>query len=311
MLHNSAFERAADCLAADCLAADSPAAVRPGRGYRKEPMGRRARTLFDEDEAEEVVLGLRRVDLLGVTPPPPPNFVLQDISLTVRHRGRLVPMFNRLSGVFPRGRNVLVLGDVEHGTAHLIRLLTGVEHPRIGRIERNVKMSWPMSFTKHLMADFSIRDNVAFMARLYGHDLRYVANFVRDIMQITRQFDKKLQELTNEQRKSFALTLSLAIEFECYILGAPVTSRDAGFAERWNAALAERLRRADLIHVISQKRAVLPCMEVGTILADGQLVFYESVEAALDAYKETTAKRRQSDDDDDDDDSLDDDRDFI
>jgi len=263
-------------------------------------MKRSARFRDEDDDEEEVLQDLppRRIDLDGTEKP---NFVLRDITLTVRHRAKLVRMFDRLSAVFPRGRNVAVLGDVDDGAAHLIRLLTGVENPRFGSIDRNVKMSWPMSFFKYLMPDFSLRENVVFIARLYAHDTRYVANFVRDLMQITTEFDRRVLELSAEQRKMFALSLSLAIEFECYILGAPMNARDEGFVSRWNAALDDRLRTADIIHVINQKRSVLTCMEEGGILSGGKIVFYESVQAAVEAYKEKSGKRRSLDDDDDDD----------
>jgi len=254
----------------------------------------------DDDDDDDVVRDVvpRRIDLAGNEKP---NFVLRDITLTVRHRTKLVRMFDRLSAVFPRGRNVVVLGDVDDGASHLIRLLTGVENPRFGNIDRNVKMSWPMSFFKYLMPEFSLRENVVFIARLYAHDTRYVANFVRHLMEITTEFDRKVVELTADQRKAFALSMSLSIEFECYILGAPVNVRDEGFVSRWNAALDDRLRTADIIHVINQKRSVLPCMEEGGVLSGGKIVFYESVQAAVEAYKEKSGKRRSLDDDDDDD----------
>jgi capsular polysaccharide transport system ATP-binding protein len=259
--------------------------------------------------AAEAGQQLRRRDLGPA--PARPNFVLSDVTLQVRERGRRWLVFEGMSGVFPRGFNVVVLANRDAGAKPFVRLLTGLERPTRGSIARNVRMSWPISFTGYLMPDCSLRENSLFMARLYGEDTRKVATFVREVMGIRAEFELPLAKLKADFKKSFAATLALAIEFDCYILDGSVSGRDDGFVERWHLALDERLRTADVIQITNRKQRVLGCHEMGAILADGKLRFFESVQRAIDAFSERPGEIDDDADDDGDLDTEDDDRDGL
>src|SRR5690606_31258481 len=111
-----------------------------------------------------------------------PNFTFKSVTLRVKERGKSVTVFDDMSATFPRGRNLLVLGNRDSGIKPLVRLLTGMENPRIGRVSRDVRMSWPMNFTGHISNDFSMRENALFIARLYGENIRSVSHFIREIL---------------------------------------------------------------------------------------------------------------------------------
>jgi len=248
----------------------------------------------------------RRIDL--GPGPHRPNFALKGVSLRIKERGKFVRVFDDMSAEFPRGRNLLVLGNRDAGVKPLIRLLTGMENPRIGHVSRNVRMSWPINFTGHISIDFSMRENAMFIARLYGENTRSVSEFIRGMLGITKEFDEPMGNLTSENRKYFPLALVLAIEFDCYILDKSAMISNKEFKARWEAALAERLRTADLIQVTNKVKFVHPCHEMGAILEDGKLRVMGTAAAAIAAFNEKASEPDMDDLDDDNEDDGDDER---
>lgn len=236
-----------------------------------------------------------------------PNFTLKGVTLRIKERDQSVKIFDEMSATFPRGRNVVVLGNRDSGIKPLVRLLTGMENPRVGRISRNVRMSWPMNFSGHISNDFSMRENALFIARLYGESTRSVSNFVRDMLGITKEYDQPLSNLAPEMKRNFPLVLVLAIEFDCYILDKSVMISKKELKVRWEAALAERLRTADLIQVANKVKFVHPCHEMGAILEDGKLRMM-SVAAAIAAFNEKPSEPDMDDFNDETEDEGDDER---
>ncbi len=256
--------------------------------------------------ASAVAAQPRRIDL--GPGPHRPNFTLKGVTLRIKERGKTVKVFDDMSAVLPRGRNLLVLGNRDAGVKPLIRLLTGMENPRIGQVSRNVRMSWPVNFSGHISTDFSMRENAMFMARLYGENTRSVSEFIRGMLGVTKEFDGPLTNVSPDNRKYFPLALVLAIEFDCYILDKSVLISNKEFKARWEAALAERLRTADLIQVTNKVKFAHSCHEMGAILEDGKLRMMNTAAAAIAAFNEKPSEPDMDDLDDDNEDDGDDER---
>lgn len=256
--------------------------------------------------AASVAAHPRRIDIgPGVQRP---NFTFKGVTLRIKERGRTVKIFDDMSATFARGRNLVVLGNRDAGIKPLVRLLTGMENPRVGQISRNVRMSWPMNFSGHISTDFSMRENALFIARLYGENTRSVSEFVREMLSITKEYDQPLSNLSSEMRRYFPLAVVLAIEFDCYILDKSVVISNKEFKARWEAALAERLRTADLIQITNKVKFIHSCHEIGAILEDGKLRMMASVAAAIAAFNEKASEPDMDDADDEPEDEGDDER---
>lgn len=215
-----------------------------------------------------------------------PNFLFENVTFVGRERGRRRTFFDGVVGALPRGRNAGVLCADPAAAEALVRMLTGMERPTSGKLARNVRMSWPMRFAGYLMTEATLRENSLFIARLYGEDTRAVAAFIRDVIGIGPEFEKPLSKVSADLKRKLAMTMALAVEFECYILDGVMSVRDDAFMERWTAALHERLRSADLIQISNKKRGLLDGHEMGATVEDGRLRIFDTVEAAIDAFHE-------------------------
>lgn len=114
---------------------------------------------------------------------------LDAVSKTYRTRqgGRRV-VLNRVSAEFPGGCNIGVLGANGAGKSTLIRLLAGSEMPDQGRIRRDGRVSFPLGYGGTFHGALSGRENIAFIARVYGADLRRTIDDVADFSELGGYF---------------------------------------------------------------------------------------------------------------------------
>ena len=77
-------------------------------------------------------------------------------------------VLDHISMDFMAGRSYGILGVNGAGKSTMMRLLAGTELPNSGRIRRNVRVSWPLGFSGGLHPKLTGRENVQFVARVYG-----------------------------------------------------------------------------------------------------------------------------------------------
>src|SRR4051794_4100753 len=87
-------------------------------------------------------------------------------------------ILDRLNVVFDTRKNIGILGLNGAGKSTLLRLISGAELPERGRIWRKVSVSFPLGYIGCFAGNMSGRENAAFLARVYGFDVRQVVDFV-------------------------------------------------------------------------------------------------------------------------------------
>lgn len=193
-------------------------------------------------------------------------------------------VLNDLSFTIPRGDALGICGANGAGKSTLMRLLGGVESPTRGRITRTMTTSWPIGFTSCFQHSLSGADNARFIARIYGRPVDALLAFVEDFAELGRFFRQPVSTYSSGMVARLAFGVSLAIDFDCYLVDEVTAAGDERFRIRSEAALNERRELSTLIMVSHVPDTLRAYCSRGAVLYDGGLTFYDSIDEALDVH---------------------------
>jgi capsular polysaccharide transport system ATP-binding protein len=193
------------------------------------------------------------------------------------------------SFVFPEGHNIGVLGGNGAGKSTLIRLISGAEMPDRGDIRRHRRVSFPLGFTGTFHPDLSGRQNARFLARLYGQPENELAEFVADFAELGGYYDEPVRFYSSGMLARFAFGVSFAIEFDVYLIDEITEVGDASFRRKCAMMFREKLLHSDIIIVSHNTHTIRSYCDMGAVLHDGALTFYDSVEDAMKVYRSLIA----------------------
>jgi capsular polysaccharide transport system ATP-binding protein len=205
---------------------------------------------------------------------------LDSVSKTYRTKqGGRRTVLDKVSAAFPDGHNVGVLGTNGAGKSTLIRLIAGSEMPDRGRIRRDGRVSFPLGYGGTFHGALSGRENVAFIARIYGAALKQTIGYVADFAELGAYFDMPVHTYSAGMRARLAFGACLAIDFDIYLIDEVTETGDERFRRKCALAFRERIQRSDIILVTHNSRTIRQ------YCADGELRLYDDVAGALADYR--------------------------
>jgi capsular polysaccharide transport system ATP-binding protein len=208
--------------------------------------------------------------------------------------GRKV-VLDDVTAVFAAGHNVGILGANGTGKSTLIRLLAGSEMPDRGRVRRDVRVSFPLGFGGTFHPALSGRENVAFLARVYGAAVRPTIRFVAEFAELGEYLDMPVHSYSAGMRARLAFGACLAIDFDVFLVDEVTEIGDERFRRRCAAAFRERLRRSDIILATHNAQTIRQYCDRAAILANGTLRLFDDVASALAEYRRMLALPTASD----------------
>ena len=203
-----------------------------------------------------------------------------DVHKSYPMRGSKKDILRGANGFFARGERVGILGRNGSGKSTLVRLLGGVEAPTRGRIRRNMSISWPIGMAAGFQPMLSGADNARFIARIYGRSVQPTVDFVEDFAELGDYMRMPMMTYSSGMRSRLALAVSLAIDFDCYLVDEALAVGDT----RFGRAFAERIERSGLILVSHSPALVRRLCTRAAVLDQGRLTFYDDLDEALATY---------------------------
>ncbi len=196
-------------------------------------------------------------------------------------------VFRDLNFVIPEGKNVAIIGRNGAGKSTLMRLLGGIDIPDAGRIITSKSISWPVGLSGGFQGSLSARDNVKFVCRVYGkkgEELRERMTFVREFADIGHHFDQPVKTYSTGMKARVGFGLSLAFDFDYYLVDEAMSVGDAHFKAKATAAFQNRIDGAKIILVTHGMSQVRKLCDYVLVVDDGKLHAYEDVEEGIAEY---------------------------
>src|SRR5580658_8089229 len=190
-----------------------------------------------------------------------------------------------------RGRNLGILGRNGAGKSTLIRLLSGAERPTSGRIHRGMRVSWPLAFGGAFQTHLTGLDNLKFVCRIYGVDYKPLVPFVEDFTELGNYFREPVLHYSNGMLTRLAFALSMAIEFDCFLIDEAMVVGDIRFHQRCHLELFHKRKDRAFILVTHEANVIKLYCKNACVLHQGRLIGFASVDDAYEFYQATLSGR--------------------
>lgn len=200
---------------------------------------------------------------------------------TQQHRKMIL---DRVSVEFLPGYSYGILGVNGAGKSTTMRMIAGTILPNGGRIWKNLRVSWPLGFSGGFHPAMTGRENLNFVARAYGEDVRRVASFVEDFAELGDYINAPVRTYSSGMGARLAFGLSMAIEFDCYLVDEITAVGDARFQKKCQIAFENRQKNADIIMISHGMDTIKSYCDRGMLLVDGRLMVFDKVNDAIEAY---------------------------
>lgn len=206
------------------------------------------------------------------------RYVLRDVSL-----------------IIPSTTNLAVLGPNGSGKSTFLRLIGGAEPADSGSIITDEEISWPLGLTSGFQGSLTGRQNVLFVCRINGLNIdesRYVISQVVTFTELGEYFDMPVNTYSSGMRARLSFGLSMAFEFDVYLIDELTSVGDMIFKEKAKAAFEKIRKRASLIFVSHNLKTLRQFCQSALFLREGLADFYPDIDEGIEAYTEYSRAQR-------------------
>ena len=182
------------------------------------------------------------------------------------------------------GERLGILGRNGAGKSTLVRIMGGVEHPTSGRVERTMTQSWPLGLSGGFQGSLTGYDNIKFIARLYDKPLDEIRLFVEDFSELGQHLRAPVKVYSSGMRARLAFGLSLAIDFDCYLIDEVIMVGDQRFHRRCRYEIFEKRPDRALMLISHDVGVINEYCNAALVLHGGRSKVFLDVQLAVDIY---------------------------
>lgn len=183
-----------------------------------------------------------------------------------------------------KGQSFGICGHNGAGKSTLLRLASGVEHASSGTIERSMSVSWPIGHSSAFQSSLTGADNVRFIARIYNRSIADIMAFVDDFAELGSYLKMPVRTYSVGMTARLAFAVSLAVEFDCYLIDEITSAGDARFQQKCHDALMQRKQQGGLLMVSHDAAMLAAFCEQGAVLADSKLTLFDTIDEAIERH---------------------------
>lgn len=186
------------------------------------------------------------------------------------------------------GEKIGILGRNGAGKSTLIRILSGAERPDSGQLYRGMNLSWPLAFGGAFQGSLTGLDNLKFICRIYGVEYCDKIDYVQNFAELGKYFREPVKSYSSGMRSRLAFAISMAVEFDCFLIDEIISVGDARFHAKCRAELFEKRKDRAFVLVSHEAHNIREHCDRAGVLHEGTLRLFNNIDDAYQYYQETS-----------------------
>jgi capsular polysaccharide transport system ATP-binding protein len=196
--------------------------------------------------------------------------------------GRRRTLFENLSFDLAHGGRLAILGRNGQGKSTLIKILGGVLAPTSGRVDWAMSPSWPLGFAGAFQGSLTGLDNILFISRIYRRPSSEIIRRTEDFAELGPALTQPIKQYSTGMRARLAFGLSLAIDFDCYLIDEVIAVGDASFSRKCETELFGKRADRSFIVATHDLHFVRAKCERAIVIESGQATLYNDINEAVE-----------------------------
>lgn len=209
---------------------------------------------------------------------------LRDVGKYYRVRHGRHTVFEHVNLRIERGEKIGIFGRNGAGKSTLIRLLSGAELPSHGTVHRNMSVSWPLAFGHAFQGSLTGLDNIRFICRVYDADAAKVTAYTEEFSELGPFLREPVKTYSSGMRARLAFAISMAVEFDCFLIDEVIAVGDARFHDKCQRELFEKRSDRAMVIVSHETHIINEHCSRACVLDDRHLVEFPDVAQAHTQY---------------------------
>jgi capsular polysaccharide transport system ATP-binding protein len=183
-----------------------------------------------------------------------------------------------------KGEKLAILGRNGAGKSTLVRILAGIEQPTTGQVVRDMSMSWPLGLSGGFSGSMTGYDCARFVSRVYGREWQRVCDYLEEFSELGKYLAMPIKTYSTGMRARLAFGISLAVDFDCYLIDEIISVGDKRFQKKSFEELFEK-RKGNAMIIVSHHFEIIQelCSSV-LVLKDGRARLFHDKRKAFDVY---------------------------
>lgn len=212
--------------------------------------------------------------------------MIQLISVSKRYptRSGTHTVLKNINLTLSKGEKIGILGRNGAGKSTMIRIIAGAELPTTGKIQREMSVSWPLAFGGAFQGSLSGMDNLKFICRIYGVDYHDKLDYVQSFSELGKFIYEPIKNYSAGMRARLAFAISMAIEFDCFLIDEVISVGDKRFYEKCQYELFEIRKDRAMIMVSHQMQNIKKHCDRASVLIKGELHHFDDITDAQKFY---------------------------
>ncbi|MBS6359625.1 ABC transporter ATP-binding protein [Burkholderia sp.] len=194
-------------------------------------------------------------------------------------------VLSEINCTIERGEHVGILGKNGAGKSTLIRLISGTELPTSGQIKRGMSVSWPLAFSGGFQGSLTGLDNLRFICRVYNTSYQKALPFVEEFTELGKYLREPVKRYSNGMRAKLAFAMSMAVEFDCFLIDEVIAVGDSEFQRKCHTELFGRRANRAMIMVSHDPHMIREHCSKAYVLDSGELKYFPDVDSAYSYYE--------------------------
>jgi capsular polysaccharide transport system ATP-binding protein len=182
------------------------------------------------------------------------------------------------------GERLGILGHNGSGKSTLIKILSGILLPTSGEVRRGLRLSWPLALGGGFEGQLTGYDNVRFLSRLYHLPFKETFDYVVEFSELGKHMYMPVRFYSDGMRMRLAFALSLAMNFECYLIDEVILVGDRRFQLKCHDELFGRRQHCGMIMAVHDAGVIKEYCQSALILKAGRGRLITDLELAARIY---------------------------